>query len=187
MAVDTFVAYVGVYRKVEYAEADYQLVKDLHTKAGMLDAYDAAVIEKRADGKVRITKKHETPTRVGGVLGGGVGLATGLVLALFPFAAIGGGLLAATTAGGAVLGAVSGHAAAGMSRKDLKELGEYLDEGEAGLVVVGVEEMEDDIKRSMDRAEKVETRELKADTEEIEKDAKSAGAAPTAADTEGED
>jgi len=177
MAVDTFVAYVGVYPNVEDAEADYQLVKDLHTKAGMLDAYDAAVIEKRADGKVRITKKHETPTRVGGVLGGGVGLATGLVLALFPFAAIGGGLL----------GAVSGHAAAGMSRNDLKELGEYLDEGEAGLVVVGVEEMEDDIKRSMDRAEKVETRELKADTEEIEKDAKSAGAAPTAAETEGED
>ena len=84
MAVDTFVAYVGVYPSVEDAEADYQLVKDLHTKAGMLDAYDAAVIEKRADGKVRITKKHETPTRVGGVLGGGVGLATGLVLALFP-------------------------------------------------------------------------------------------------------
>ena len=131
MAVDTFVAYVGVYPTVEDAEADYQLVKDLHTKAGMMDAYDAAVIEKRADGKVRITKKHETPTRVGGVLGGGVGLATGLVLALFPFAAIG-GLLAATTAGGAVLGAVSGHAAAGMSRGDLKELGEYLDEAKQG-------------------------------------------------------
>ena len=47
MAVDTFVAYVGVYPSVEYAELDYQLVKDLHTKAGMLDAYDAAVIEKR--------------------------------------------------------------------------------------------------------------------------------------------
>ena len=78
MAVDTFVAYVGVYPSVEYAELDYQLVKDLHTKAGMLDAYDAAVIEKREDGKVRITKKHETPTRVGGVLGGGVGLRLGL-------------------------------------------------------------------------------------------------------------
>ena len=35
----------------------------------------------------------------GGVLGGGFGLATGLVVALFPFAAIGGGLLAATIAG----------------------------------------------------------------------------------------
>ena len=47
MAVDTFMAYVGVYPSVEQAEADYQLVKDLHTQAGMLDAYDAAVIEKR--------------------------------------------------------------------------------------------------------------------------------------------
>jgi uncharacterized membrane protein len=120
MAVDTFMAYVGVYPSVEQAEGDYQLIKDLHTQAGMMDAYDAAVIEKRTDGKVRITKKHETPTRVGGVLGGGVGLATGLVVALFPFAAIGGGLLAATTAGGAILGAVSGHAAAGMSRSDLR-------------------------------------------------------------------
>src|SRR5688572_19213906 len=112
MAVEEFVAYVGVYPSVEDAEWDYKMVKELHTKAGMLDAYDAAVIEKRENGKVRITKKHETPTRVGGVLGGGVGLATGLVVALFPFAAIGGGLLAATTAGGAILGAVSGHAAA---------------------------------------------------------------------------
>ena len=157
MAVDTFIAYIGVYPSVEDAESDYQLVKDLHTKANMLDAYDAAVIEKRDNGKVRITKKHETPTRVGGVLGGGVGLATGLVVALFPFAAIGGGLLAATAAGGAVLGSVAGHAAAGMSRHDLKELGEYLDEGQAGLVVVGVVEMEDDIKQSMSKAEKVET------------------------------
>ena len=31
MAVDTFVAYIGVYPSVDDAEADYQLVKDLHT------------------------------------------------------------------------------------------------------------------------------------------------------------
>src|SRR5215218_10724228 len=180
MAADTFMAYVGVYPDVANAEADYQLVKDLHTKAGLIDAYDAAVIERRADGKVKVTRKHETPTRVGGVLGGGVGLATGLVVALFPFAAIGAGLLAATTAGGAVLGAVAGHAAAGMSRHDLKELGEYLDEGQAGLVVVGVVEMADDIKQSMSKADKVETREIKADTAEIEQDAKAAGGAQPA-------
>ena len=47
------------------------------------------------------------------MLGGGIGLATGLVIVLFPAAAIGGGLLLGTTAGGAVLGAVAGHAAAG--------------------------------------------------------------------------
>ena len=177
MAVDTFMVYVGVYPSVEQAEDDYQLNKDLHTQAGMMDAYDAAVIEKRTDGKVRITKKHETPTRVGGVLGGGVGLATGLAVAIFPFAAIGGGLLAATTAGGAILGAVTGHAAAGMSRDDLKELGEHLDSGQAGLVVVGVSDMGAKIEREMRRAEKIESKQLKADVEEIERDAKSGATA----------
>jgi uncharacterized membrane protein len=176
MAVDTFMAYVGVYPGVDDAEADYELVKDLHTEAGLIDAYDAAVIERRADGKVRITKKHETPTRVGGVLGGGVGLATGLVVALFPFAAVGAGLLAATTAGGAVLGAVAGHAAAGLSRGDLKELGEHLDAGQAGLVVVGVSDMGAKIERAMRRAEKVQAKQLKVDTAEIERDARAAGA-----------
>ena len=174
MAVDTFIAFVGVYDNVSDADADYALVKDLHTKENLIDSYDAAVIERRADGKVKITKKHETPTRVGGVLGGGVGLATGLVVALFPFAAIGGGLLLATTAGGAVLGAVAGHAAAGMSRHDLKELGEHLDAGQAGLVVVGVSDMGAKIERAMKKAKKLETKELKADTADIEADAKSA-------------
>jgi len=174
MAIDTFIAFVGVYNDVADAEADYQVVKDLHTKEGLIDAYDAAVIERRADGKVKIAKKHETPTRVGGVLGAGVGLATGLVVVLFPSAAIGGGLLAATTGGGAVLGAVAGHAAAGMSRHDLKELGEHLDAGQAGLVVVGVSDMGSKIEKSMRKAQKVETKELKADTAKIEADAKSA-------------
>ena len=54
---------------------------------------------------------------MGGMLGGSVGLATGVVIALFRAAAIGGRLLLATGGGGAVLGAVAGHAAAGMSRK----------------------------------------------------------------------
>src|SRR3712207_3949061 len=134
MPIDTFIVLVGVYPDVHAAEADYERVHDLHTEAQLIDAYDAAVIERREDGKVKIVRKHETPTRVGGMLGGGVGLATGLVVALFPFAAIGSGLLAATTLGGSALGALAGHAVAGMSRDDLKELGESLDEGEAGLV-----------------------------------------------------
>ncbi|MFG2825412.1 hypothetical protein ACGFX4_39045 [Kitasatospora sp. NPDC048365] len=174
MAVDTFIAYVGVYDSVADAEADYDLVKELHTKANLIDAYDAAVIDRRADGKVKIAKKHETPTRVGGVLGGGVGLATGLVVALFPFAAIGGGLLAATAGGGAVLGAVAGHAAGGMSRQDLKELGERLDAGQAGLVVVGVSDMGTKIEAAMKKAQKVETKQLKADTAKIETDVQAA-------------
>src|SRR5437763_9103825 len=175
MAIDTLIAYVGVYNSVTDAEADYQLVKELHTQAGLIDGYDAALIEHTDAGKTKIVKKHETPTRVGGVLGGGMGLATGLVVALFPFAAVGGGLLAATTAGGAILGAVAGHAAAGMSGDDLKELGETLDAGQAGLVVVAVSDMGAKVERAMKRAAKVEEKELRADPAEIEADAASAG------------
>jgi uncharacterized membrane protein len=173
MAIDTLMAYVGVYDRVEDAEADYRLVHELHTEANLIDAYDAAVIERREDGKTRIVKKHETPTRAGGVLGGGVGLATGLVVALFPFAAVGGGLLAGTTAGGAILGAVAGHAAAGMSRHDLKELGEHLDAGQAGLVVVAVADMGAKVERAMKRAAKLEQKRLEADMAELERDAAS--------------
>jgi uncharacterized membrane protein len=173
VAIDTLVAYVGVYDRVADAEADYQLVHDLHSEAGLIDAYDAAVIERRDDGKTKIVKKHETPTRAGGVLGGGVGLATGLVVALFPFAAVGGGLLAGTTAGGAILGAVAGHAAAGMSRHDLKELGEHLDAGQAGLVVVAVSDMGAKVERAMKRAAKLQQKQLEADIAAIERDAAS--------------
>ena len=63
-----------------------------------------------------------------------------------------------------------------MSRKDLKELGEHLDAGQAGLVVVAVSDMEAKIERAMKQAQKVEARQLKADTAGIEADAKSAQA-----------
>jgi uncharacterized membrane protein len=175
MAMDTLLAFVAVYGSVDDAEADYQLVKDLHTEADLIDAYDAAVVERSEGGKTKIVKKHETPTRVGGVLGGGVGLATGLVVVLFPFAAVGGGLLAGMTGGGAILGAVAGHAAAGMSRHDLKELGEHMDTGQAALVVVAVADMGAKVEEALKRADKIEKKELEADVEQIERDAASAG------------
>src|SRR5689334_21240067 len=134
MPIDTLFLYFGTYSSTDDAIADYDAVHALHTELGLIDAYDAAVVERRDDGKVKIVKKHETPTRVGGVAGGGLGLATGLVVALFPAAAIGTGLVALTTGAGAALGAAAGHAAAGMSRSDLKDLGEQLDNGQAGLI-----------------------------------------------------
>jgi uncharacterized membrane protein len=173
MATESFVVLIGVYPDVDSAEADYEAIKDLHTEAGLMDAYDAAVVARNEKGKVKITKKHETPTRVGGVLGGGIGLATGLVIAIFPFAGIGAAVLAGT-AGGALLGAVAGHAAAGMSRDDLKDLGEELDKGQAGLIVVGVTDVDARLEAAMKRAEKIQRKQMKADNAEIEADAKTA-------------
>jgi len=63
-----------------------------------------------------------------------------------------------------------------MSRGDLKELGEHLDNGTAGLVVVAVADMGAKVEDSMKRASKVEQKELKADTEAIESDAAAATA-----------
>ena len=74
---------------------------------------------------------------------------------------------------------MAGHAAAGMSRHDLKELGEQLDAGQAGLVVVGVADMGAKIEAAMKDAKKIETKEMKADTAAIESDAKDAGAPET--------
>ena len=168
MAVDTFFAYSGVYSNLEDALADYDAVHDLHTEVGLIDAYDAAVLERKSDGKVKIVKKHETPTRVGGVLGAGLGLATGLVVALFPAAALGAAAVIGAGTGG-VLGAVAGHAAAGMSRDDLKELGEQLDAGEAGLIVVAVSDTEAKIDEALKKAEKITKKQVKADQEALEK------------------
>ena len=173
MAIDTLMVYVGLYGNVADAEADYDAIKDLHTELGLIDAYDAAVIERREGGKTKIVKKHETPTRVGGVLGAGLGLATGLVIALFPAAALGAAAVVGAGTGG-VLGAVAGHAAAGMSRDDLKDLGEQLDAGEAGLIVVAVSDTEARIEESLKKAEKVTKKQVKADQKALEKAAEEA-------------
>ena len=61
-----------------------------------------------------------------------------------------------------------------MSRNDLKELGESLNTGQAGLIVVAVSDMGAKVERAMKRAEKLQEKELKADT-------RSSSATPAAA------
>ena len=174
MALDNFLVYSGVYSNVQDALSDYEAVTLLHDGEKLVDALDAAVIERKDDGKVKIVKKHENSTRGGLALGGSVGLATGLVVALFPAAVIGAGLLLATSGGGAVIGAIAGHAAAGMSRDDLMGIGEALDAGQAGLVVVATPGIGAEVEAAMKKADKVETRQLQADHEQLAAEAQEA-------------
>jgi len=171
---DTYMFYAGVYPDVDTAEQDYQAVKDIYYQTNIIDTFDAAVVGKKESGKVKIYKKHEQPTRHGGWVGAGWGLATGLVVALFPAAAIGGGLLAGTTAAGAGLGAIAGHVSGGMSRSDLKDLGDTLDAGEAALVVAAATDMASKVQAAMSQAEKVESKQVQVDADEMEKDSKDA-------------
>jgi hypothetical protein len=59
-----------------------------------------------------------------------------------------------------------------MSRDDLKNLGEQLDAGKAGLVVVAVSNMEAKIEAAMKRAQKVQAKQLAADQKALEAEAK---------------
>jgi len=171
---DTFILFGAVYANSDAAETDYEAVKSLYYDWELIDNFDAAIVQKRDDGKVKVLKKHEQPTRKGGWRGAGIGLATGAVIALFPAAAIGTGLLAATTAGGAVLGAVAGHASGGMSRSDLKDLGEHLDRGQSGLIVVAASDVSSKVEQALANAADVKSKQLKADQAELDKDVKAA-------------
>jgi uncharacterized membrane protein len=129
MAKNTFV-FVGGYSSLADAQADYELIKDLDAE-GALATYDAVVITKRADGSVHVNK-DELPTRHGAWTGIGVGALLGIV---FPPSIIG------TAAAGGVAGGVIGYLWHGMSRGDMKDLGEALDEGQAPLIMIGEDKL----------------------------------------------
>jgi uncharacterized membrane protein len=169
MAFDTFMLIAASYDREEDALADYEAVKSLYSELDLIDTYDAAVITRDDKGKVKIVKKHEQPTRQGAWGGLGVGLVGGAVVALFPAVALGAGLVWLGAAG-AGLGALAGHVAAGMSRSDLKEVGELLDAGQSGLLFVAATDMEARVEQAIEHAKKVEKKQLKADAEAAAKE-----------------
>lgn len=146
-------------------------MRNLYTDLGIIDTYDAAVLTRRANGKVDIAKRVEEPTRQGGVRGLVIGLAAGAAVALFP--ALGVGLGAALLGGGAIgagVGAVAGHVAGGMTRSDLKNLGELLDQGTSGLLVVAATDVEAKVDAVITRAKKRAKAQLQADTDALKKE-----------------
>ncbi len=169
MSLDTFIVLVGSYDDEDSAIADYDAVHDFYKTSGLIDTYDAAVISKHENGKVKIVKKHEQPTRQGAWGGLGIGLVGGAVLAIFPAVALGAGLLWGGAAG-AGLGALTGHVVAGMSRSDLKEIGELLDDGQSGLIVIAASDLEAKVDQAITRAKKQTKKQLRADEKELEKE-----------------
>jgi uncharacterized membrane protein len=130
------------YDDVDAALADYQAIEVAYRHVGLTHDFDATVVAKDEAGKVEIVRRHDEPTRHGTGVGLGWGLAAGAAAALFPAVGIL-GALAVGGGAGAALGALAGHAARALSRDDLKALGEVLDRGDAGLVVVYGPDMAD--------------------------------------------
>jgi uncharacterized membrane protein len=153
----TFVL-VATYPDETAAREDYQVVKNAHA-AGLVGSYDAAVVTKDRSGRVH-ANKDETATRHGAWWGIAAGAAVGVI---FPPSIL------ATAAAGGVIGGVGGHLARGMSRSDAKELGDFIDPGQAGLIVVGEDKVEDAVVGAVTRAEKQTAKDLNVDPKDVDR------------------
>jgi uncharacterized membrane protein len=162
---DTLLVLGASYDTVEEAIVDYEAVKDLFKAVGVGHEFDAAVIEREADGKVNVKKKHEQSTHHGAW----EGLAIGAVAAILP--GIG---LAAGAAVGAGVGAVAGHLKGGISDGDLHELGSVLNTGQAGLVVVYATNMADQVAENIKTENKFISSEVNANADELAQQLKEA-------------
>jgi len=135
------IIFVGAYSDVADAEADYQAVKALH-KEGDLGHVSAAVLTKDADGKLKMHRHDTTAKHLawgGAVVGGLIGiLAPPLGLAWLGGAAVDGAVLAG-------VGGVAGHYWHNIPKAELKEMSDLLESGEAALVVVAVDRVQEEI------------------------------------------
>ena len=160
---DTLVVLGASYDSVSDAEVDYEAVKALYDNAGVGHDFDAAIVQRGEDGKVKVAKKHEESTRHGAW----TGLAIGALAAILP----GVGLVAGAAVG-AGIGAVTGHIKGGMSNDDLKQLGTVLENGEAGLIVIYATNMADQVAASIKAEDRFVSEAIDADADELAKQLK---------------
>ena len=153
-STDSTFIFVATYANEFAARDDYQVIKGLHDQ-GLVGSYDAAVITKDASGKVH-ENKDETATRHGAWWGIAAGAAVGAIFA-------------PAVLGAAAVGGVSGHLAKGMSRSQAKELGDAIDPGQAGLVVVGESKVKEAVQKAVTKAVKQTAEDLDVDPKEIDK------------------
>jgi uncharacterized membrane protein len=152
--------FVGEYNDPEAAEADYFAIKELHS-LDVIGTFDAAMVTKSDEGKIKIVHHTEKPTQHGGWGGFAVGAAIGII---FPPAILGPAL------GGAAIGAIGGHLSGGLPRGDLKELAEVLEAGDAAVIAIGEPTVEEAIEKAATRAKRELKKQVKADAKELERE-----------------
>ena len=155
---DPVYVYIGTYPSREAAKDDLDVVQGLYAD-DVLRTYDAAVVSREPDGKVHV-HRHERSTVHGFEGGAAVGALVGV---LFPPA-----FIAATVIGAASGGLVT-HLWRGISRGDLQDLGEALDDGEASLVVIATTELDHAFVSALKATEHQIKKLEKADAKEFER------------------
>ncbi len=126
MTEKSLIAFVATYDDVADARQDYGKVKQAH-KQGLLKEHDAAIIWRNDKGKLEIDSVGEEASRKWLWAGLGVGALIGII---FPPSIL------ATSAIGALGGAVIGKFRDGIPQHDLEQIGDALTGDNAALVVV---------------------------------------------------
>ena len=131
MSEKVYFVYGGAYKSEEDAMRDYDGLGLLYEREE-IGPYEVAVFTKKDDGKVDIINTRASRRGTGAAWGAAAGGAAtvAVVGVLFPFASAGGA--AAGAAGGALLA----NWTKAFSRRDVKEMGEALDQGDFAVVAV---------------------------------------------------
>jgi uncharacterized membrane protein len=157
MSEKPLIAFIATYDDVADARQDYQEVKQAHGK-GFIGEYDAAIVWKNDKGKIEIDSVSDEASRKWLWAGLGIGALIGLI---FPPSIL------ATSAIGALGGAVIGKFRDGVAQDDLEQIGDALTADNAALVVVAqdrVAEALEKIGARLDASNKQIESTLSADT-----------------------
>lgn len=131
------IAFIATYDEAADARQDYEEIKEAH-KQGHIGDYDAAVVWKNDKGKVEIDSVSNEASRKWLIAGIGAGALIGI---LFPPSIL------ASTAIGALGGAVIGRFRDGIPQRDLDQIGDALTGDNAALVVVAADPVLDGLTR----------------------------------------
>jgi uncharacterized membrane protein len=137
MTEKPLIAFIATYDDVADARQDYEEVKQAHSQ-GFIGEYDAAIVWKNDKGKVEIDSVGNEASRKWLWAGLGAGALVGLI---FPPSIL------ATSAIGALSGAIIGKFRDGIPQDDLEQIGEALTGDNAALVVIAHDRVADGLEK----------------------------------------
>jgi uncharacterized membrane protein len=144
----TTFAIIAAYSDLALAREDFAAVEDLAT-AHELHLDDAVLLRHSGEGGVEVVL-HDARSVARGAEGGViVGALVGL---MFPPALVG-MLVGAAAVGG--IGAAVGNLWHGFSRRELTELGDAVEEGEAAIVAIGSEAFAGEVEQAVPNATRI--------------------------------
>ena len=147
------------YGDVEEAINDFVAIKALHHEK-WIGSYESALFEKTADGKTRIINTDSSVRAWGATAGLVVG---GVLGVIFPPSVL------VMGAAGAGVGALAGHFAGGIKRSAIKELADGLQDGQAGIVLIGEFTPDEGVDKLLKRAAKITKAQIDETAEELKK------------------